>query len=108
MLSPFASLSVPLLNDQDRLPFTGSHLLFGSIIGMLLKNLWFETTKYKSSFTSDLLEGVHALGEDVVTHDAHYDRNLEICILRYQRTGIWNKCFLSTYRGINKGQGTVL
>ena len=35
-------------------------------------------------YTSDLLESIHALGEDVIPHDAHYDRHLDI---QHQRSG---------------------
>ena len=77
VLGPFASLGVSFLDNQDRFSLACSNLLkhnhcnysstgcksYGVVILQLLH----------------LLECVHALGEDVIPHDAHDYWHLEIC-----------------------------
>ena len=76
VLGPFASLGVSFLDNQDRFPLSRSNLLkhnnckcsstgcmsCGVVILQLLH----------------LLECVHALGEDVIPHDAHDYWHLEM------------------------------
>ena len=89
--------------------WTRNHMLWLEIICYDWK-LCLETNKLLLSYTSDLLEGIHALGEDVVPHDAHYDRHLDVyAYINIKDLGAGNYWRLDgTYRGINKSQRTVL
>ena len=77
VLGPFASLGVSFLDNQDR---------FSLACGNLLKH---NHCKYSTTGCMScgvvilqllhLLECVHALGEDVIPHDAHDYWHLEMC-----------------------------